>query len=449
MALMGPKDFETAVRLVGTFGPPDTLALGIEGRIRVEPGKEPGTEVIAVGGKIYLVVLGNELALSGRLVVVPGRSFEADVGLTLTPQLKIIGALRVDAKGVAIAGDVVWSGIGNSGGRFRTRTVFSTQGVLFEPFDLTLGGFGCRASLQLPGKSKDSAFTLGVGVSLPKAFSEHFKAGLKATANEIVTGEFNKTYGDLQNFIAAQNGFEASLRGLQTWLPGLCQGIINGIQSATTRKSVHAYMDRWAGRDLIKKGIVALAKATAPETAAQASAAPWIRKLTAVRDAARRPLDEGYQAQLQKALGELRQANEVIIRIAGIGKFPGIQVYRHAPVLNRQQSGWIDAAIRAIGALPEVSKARVGADDVLKRFPRKQQIMAQVRDGIDKGIDSAVPGLESVGFEYSAGSLSLANVTLSAVFIFDQKRIERSIVADLTRPDRTAKALAKAFADAF
>ena len=449
MALLGPRDFATAVRLVATFGPPGALALGIEGRIQVEPGKEAGAEIIAVGGKIYLVVLGKELALSGRLVVVPGRSFEADIGLTLTPQLRIVGTLRVDAKGVAIVGDVAWTGIGNSSGRFRTRTVFSKQGVLFEPFDLRLGGFGCRASLQLPGKSKGSAFTLGVGVSLPKSFSEDFKAGLKATANEIVTDEFNKAYGDLQSFIAAQNGFEASLRGLQDWLPGLCQGIINGINNATTRRSVHAYMDRWAGGNLIKKGVVAVAKATAPEKTAQASAAPWIRKLTAVRDAASRPLDQSYQARLQDTLRDLRRANEVIVRIASIGKFPGIQVYRHAPVLNGQQIGWIDAAIRAIGELPKVSSARVGADNILKRFPRKQQIMAQVRQGIDQGIDSAVPGLESVGFEYSAGPLSLTSVTLSAVFTFNQKRIQRSVAVDLTRPDRTAKALAKAFADAF
>jgi len=75
--------------------------------------------------------------------------------------------------------------------------------------------------------------------------------------------------------------------------------------------------------------------------------------------------------------------------------------------------------------------------------------MAQVRQGIDQGIESAVPDLESVGFEYSAGPLSLTSVTLSAVFTFNQKRIQRSVAVDLTRPDRTAKALAKAFADAF
>jgi hypothetical protein len=450
MALLGPKDFETGVRLVGSFGPKNMLALGIEGRIRVEPPSTVnGTEIITVGGKIYLIVLGKELALAGRLVVEPGKSFQADIGLTLTPQVKIVGTLRVDANGVAIIGHVAWMGIGSSSGQFATRTVFSKQGILFEPFDVTLGGFGCRASLRLPGSGKGSFFTVGVGVKLPKSFFNDFKAGLKDTANEIVGSEINKAFGDLENAIIAQKGFEASLRGLQSWLPGLCQGIINAINDATTKKSVHGYMDRWAGKNLFKKGAVAVAKLGAPEKVARNSAAPWIRKLTAVRDAARRPLDKNYQGRLQKALRDLRQSNVVIVRIGRIGKFPGIQVYKHSPVLNGQQIKLIDAAIIAIGELPKVSRTRVGAESILKRFPKKQVIMAQVREDINKGVDSAVPTVESVGFEYSAGRLTLTNVTLVTVFTFNQKRIQKSVTADLTRPDKTAKALARAFADAF
>jgi hypothetical protein len=168
-----------------------------------------------------------------------------------------------------------------------------------------------------------------------------------------------------------------------------------------------------------------------------------------VRDAARRPLDKNYQGRLQKALRDLRQSNVVIVRIGRIGKFPGIQVYKHSPVLNGQQIKLIDAAIIAIGELPKVSRTRVGAESILKRFPKKQVIMAQVREDINKGVDSAVPTVESVGFEYSAGRLTLTNVTLVTVFTFNQKRIQKSVTADLTRPDKTAKALARAFADAF
>jgi hypothetical protein len=458
-AMMGPHDFETAVRLQGRFGPKEALELGIEGRIRVEaPEDGTGAATIKVGGSTYLVVAGTRLGLAGEVVVSPGRSFEATVSMTLSDAIRIAGTLTVDGNGAGIEGHVVWSGLGTSSGSFATGVAFSRGGVLFRPFELQLGEFGCRASLQLPGTKAGELFTMGVAIDLPPQFSDNFKAGLKTTAKAVVTDKVSKAYSDLEAAIARVDSLQADLTGLQAWLPPLCKDISARIKAATTKKSVHSALDAWANQPAnwvtrqARKTIIAGVKKAGPEDRARDSAAPWIAKLAAVQAAASRPLDENYRARLQQSLRDLLKSNTIEVWVGGIPslKFPGLRVYRMSPVLNKGQIALINKAIAAIKDLPAANGARVKTADLIGRLPEKERVMEQIRRDIDRGIDAGIPGIRSVGFETSAGPVELTRLTISVAFTYGGKPpMQRDVTVDLTRPDRTAKALADAFAGAF
>ena len=88
VASLSHRDFETAVRLKGGFGPEGILELGIEGRIKVDvPDDSPTSTRVTVQGEIYLMVAMQKFALSGVLEVVTGKSFYAAIGLQLTNHL--------------------------------------------------------------------------------------------------------------------------------------------------------------------------------------------------------------------------------------------------------------------------------------------------------------------------------------------------------------------------
>jgi hypothetical protein len=450
MVLRGPSDFETGVRIRAGCGPERAIELDIEGRLRVErvPG-DPRAERVAVAGEFSLIVAGEKLRLGSELVVVPGHSLSGTVILQLTSHLTMAGTLTITASSVAIEGALGWSGIGSSSGDFTTRAVFSNDGVLFEPFDLRIGGFGCRAHVRLPGRNPGDVVAVGVDVHLPPSFPEAFRKSLVATAQEVVTDDVNRALDELQASIVAREGFEASLSGLQSWLPGLCNGIIKEITRATSKSAVFRAMDDWAGANLLKRAAVAAAKATSPQNSARQSATPWLDALAAARDAAARAVDEGYRERLKGALANLVKTNAISVRVGRIGDFPGVVVYTRRPVLDAGQRALIGRAIDAVDRLPEVSSRRIRADQVLARMPRRETLLAQVRRDIERGVSDAVPVMESVGFETSTGFFSSTAIALSLTLSYKGRRATIAMEADLTRPDRTIAAIADAFSSAF
>jgi hypothetical protein len=84
---------------------------------------------------------------------------------------------------------------------------------------------------------------------------------------------------------------------------------------------------------------------------------------------------------------------------------------------------------------------------LLDRAPR-EQLLAQLRDGIDKGMQ-AIPTVNSIGFEASAGFNARA-VNIAAAVSYKERDLDVSVPVDLTRTDQLPAAISsRAFADAY
>jgi hypothetical protein len=456
MALTGPHDFETAVRLRGGFGPDGALELGIEGRIRVEPAGEGRPPETRIAGLVFLSVAGTRLDLSAGLAVGPDH-FDTQIAASLGPGLALGGTLRVDGQGATIDGFVEWSGLGASGGRFETGAVFSADGVVFRPFDVRIGALGCRAILRLPGRAPGALFTMGVAIDLPPQVAAGFKTSLVEAADAIITDQVREAYRQIDLAVAHVHSLQMDLEGLRGWLPTLCQSIIDQITRAVSKASVERALDRWAAQEKnfiarqAREAVVSTVKATGPAGPAQDAAAPWIAKLKNVKEAAGHAADERYRDRLEAALRALLIDADIEIWTAAIKPigFPGVRVYRMSPVLEAGHVTLVRQAIAAIDRLPEAGGALVRTQEVVRQLPERQRVLAEVRRDIASGLDAGIPAIESVGFETSIGVLDLASLTVTVVFRHGGRPIERSHTLDLTRPDRIARSLADAFAAAF
>jgi hypothetical protein len=142
--------------------------------------------------------------------------------------------------------------------------------------------------------------------------------------------------------------------------------------------------------------------------------------------------------------GVIFEAVKIIVYV-GVGKVK-FKAYENKAVLTSDQIALIRKGIEYIGKLPEASKQQTHFQQLLDRVPR-EQLLAQVRDGIDKDIQ-AIPTVISIGFEASAGfNASAVNVTVAVSY--NARNLNISIPADLTRPDQLPAAISKAFADAY
>ncbi|MCL6417295.1 hypothetical protein MIB92_16670 [Aestuariirhabdus sp. Z084] len=446
IALLGPGDFETALRLVGAFGPKDMLSLTIEGRIQTQLLAQ-GQVKVGVNGEVCLMILGQPFALGSTLEVIPGKSLYGDIRLRLSEYIQIKGSLQVNPDGARIAGQLCWSGIGGDSGQFETQTIFSKQGIEFVPVIVKIGGFNCTTVLKLPGTSPGALFSMGASLELPESFIDRFKAGLKATAKEVVSAETSAAYDRVIKLISSQQDLQASLTGLKAWLPPLCEQIIKEIKRATTQKKIYAAMDKWAGRNWFRKGAVAIAKQTNVRANANRSAAPWIKKLTTLKTVAGAPLDKRYRARLKTALEDLGKNNTIEVKVGRIGKFPGVRVYKRGPVINKTQLRKIQAGVRAIDALPTVSKDCISAQSVLHQLPKKEQLLADIQHSIEQGLEQGIPSIHSLGFDASAGLFVASNIILTIVIHHEDREIKCAIPADLTSPDKVALSISKALAD--
>jgi hypothetical protein len=455
MALLGPREFQTAVRVAGAFGPKNALSLAIEGCIDVQPDRaHPDTVAVVVAGRTTLTVLGQRLQSDSRVTVVPGVSLQGQVTFSLNDQLKVQGLLTINTQGVAIDGSVDWSGIAGQRFHVGSRAAFSKDGVTFQPIAVTVGAFDATAALQVPGAAKGDLFSMRVAIDFHGSPVDAFKTSLVSVADEVVTKQVSDGYASVLQAIALQKSFEPSLRGLQQFVPGVCTAAIAAINKAVSQKSVYAVMDAWAAQGPLlgraaKEAAVAAAKLTGPEIAAQSAAKPWIDKMTAIRKAAAAPIEDtkGYRSGLQAALQHLKTPNTFEIRVAAIGSFPGVAVYQQ-PVLSATQLKMLDQFIAAVGSLQKACDTRFAAEQVLAAMPDKQRLLAQVRQNIKNGIDAEVPSVTSLSFDASAGLATLASVDLAATIVYAGTPTTYHLRASLSNPADLPAAIARAFAGA-
>ena len=311
----------------------------------------------------------------------------------------------------------------------------------FDAVKIDAGVFDAKAVLQFPGRS-GSGFSFWAGLDLPASFTEDFHKSLVHAADSEVSSAINDAYAQLEQVAKQIKTFEASLTGLQKWLPGLCRKIIGIINARTTDKAISKAMWNWAGGSLIRQGAVRLAGNQG--STARASAAPWIRKLQAVEKAAAQPIDQQYKAGLEKTLNDLIATNSITVTVSFAGySFP---VYQEEQVIPAERLKQIKAGIPYISKLPAASKQRASFQQILDQAPR-QQLLAEVRAGIQQGMQG-VPSVERVGFEASGGfTVNALNLTITVSY--KGHELDVQVPADLTQPQALPTAVAKAFADAY
>ena len=71
------------------------------------------------------------------------------------------------------------------------------------------------------------------------------------------------------------------------------------------------------------------------------------------------------------------------------------------------------SAIAAVDSLPAKSNLKISAERVYEKAVDKDNILGEVRSGIEQGVESAIPIIESVSFETSLGAVS-AELQVSA-----------------------------------
>ena len=445
MALTGPGNRQLAVRQTLQIGPEGLLAVRINGLVKTRRVRDDSDKVaVNVAGEIALQIARKTFALGGSLKVVPGELFEARIRLVLADDFWLQGTLKIDAGGLAISGTVVWDTPGRDRIEVRTSAVASADGLMFKPAELKVGDLSATMFLSLPGK-RNSLFNAGFELELPKGFSASFRKGLKSVANKAVGNEVSDGYNMLISAIKKKDSFEASLRGVRRNIPPVCAEVKRRIASKTSKRSVHAMMDSWAGKHVGRKLIVAGAKPFAPKEAREA-AEPWIDKLTAVQNAAKAKIDRRYRTNLKRALKALIRENVAEIRLGEFKGFPGILLYRHKPVLSKTQVKLVKQAIEAIDELPAATKQRLSAERVLKSMPKNQQVLADVRRSVDEGIDSGIPNIRSVRFEKSVRPLLPDDVALRVEIAYKGRVRVLSIAVNLMQAGKLPKQIAEAFA---
>lgn len=452
VALLGPRDFQTGLRLFGAFGPKNMISLEINGYIGMHPQvSDPESTEIIVKGGTALTLLGSTFSSESSITVVPGKSFNGEILFTFTDALKVKGTLSIDAHKAIIDGKIIWSSLAGSPVELGSSAEFSNKGLIFKPASVKIGGFDGQAFLQLPGRTKDQPYTFGVRVTLPKSAMDAFKNSLVDTANKYVSQAATDAFNDLQHAIASMGEIEVSLRGLKAFVPGLCAGIINGIKNSIKQRNIYKAMDDWAGGNYLKKAAVALAKKFGdPVGKANNSAKPWLTKLERVRKAAAADIEDSdaYRTWLRNALTELNdpKQNEVNIKVAGFKKFPGVTVYTFKPVLNSKNRNKITEAITVIGNLQVTSNTKVKAAKAFNSKELQQRVLAEVRQQIKDGMLSKIPTVDSVELGASADIVKLASASIDIAATYNKKTYDFRITADLTSPLDLPKQIANGFA---
>ena len=415
-----PAGVATVVRFAGSIG---LLEMVIEG----------GLGVSAEG--VWIELTSSPLVWDGRaLIEIQGRmevgpnGFRVLVGLALNERFAIAGEFFIGKDRMEIGGRLTWRYAGDQALSAAAKAIFSKEGVGIA-FQGHLYGCDCRFAGLLSARGELSC---RAEIVLAPTYQDALKnavIGIASDAEQGVNSALQDLERKIQDFV-----FEASLRGIRKTLPGLCDGIIRSIDSGINRG-----FRRWPSRKIFGRRVQLPGKSAALRSARR-SARPHQNRLRRLRDQARKQDDKRFRAGLKAALLDIINHNRLEIRVRYLGTF-----YRRN-LMNAKQIAQLRAAVEAVDLLPAKSNAKVAADAVYKKAVDRNEILGQVRSGIESGVEASVPRIEAVGFASGLGGLG-SSVEIFARLAFRGESREVTADFDLRDPIGSTTRIAAAFTD--
>ena len=426
----------TVVRFSGGIG-----ALGF----LIEGGLGAGSDGvwIELGGS-PLVVNGASLIESrGRMEVGPA-GWRVKVLFSPSLRFSLDGDWFIGPEAMEIGGALLWRYAEDRSLEGDTIARFSGDGAEMG-FGGTLFASEARIIARL---GSDGTAGAAMDLVIPTAFQEAFRGQLVGVADRA-EGAVATALSDLEAKIAALE-FEISLRGIRAGLPALCDRIIGEITSGIR----NAINSNWPSRF----GVTAPGRQAAID-AGLAQARPSIDRLARLRDAARQEDDAGLRAALRAALLDVIDNNHLTVRIP----FPSVRVtwtwlgprvrfperdrtIYSRDLMNASQIAQLRTGIEAVDAIPAREGPRVEAQQVYEKAVNRKAILADIRSGIESGVEANVPVIEAIGFSSSLELIETAPTVTARLRHQGEEKI-LSADFDLTDPVGSMESLARAFGD--
>ena len=306
-------------------------------------------------------------------------------------------------------------------------------------FDWRLAGLTGAVQIQVPGDGDKSLFSAGVLLQPDVQMQDTFTTGIKSLAKSVAESSVDKVYNALQDAIAQVKSLELSVKALRNWLPALCDTIIK-----TINDTINANTSGWK-----KPG-------RAP---AHAIAKPYINRLVALRDVAKKASDASIRTLLKAALQDIVDHNHLKI---GVG-IPSVRwkkgkwgipypVYYTRQItvfqrdlMNAEQLGQLRMAIKHIDQLPDKDGARISAQKLYDQLPPRDKLLGQINREISRGIADAVPRIEAIGFATSLQLLDISQLKVSVQYRRGNTLHTTSLTLNLADPLKATQQLIDAF----
>lgn len=385
--LLAAESELTAAALISSA--PEESRLYMEGRYRLgasEFGKKIGIDT------------GDLLRVDGRLradqtgLLVYGKS---DAGSSLGP-IATTGELAVEMQIPAQQPDNSYLQVS---GKFRFAGA-GTDGVArIDPNGVAVGG-------KLTGTTLDMSLQAGITSAVKSPAMVYGNLSVPAALQPDFQGEIQRfaasVRADLDSKLSAyekateQFEVELSLRGMRTIVPSVTDAVIREID-----RTIPAQINsRWPRTETLFGTIEAPGKNTAIRYASE-RAEPYRDRLRNLKRQMQAGDSDAARAALERAIREILDNPRIVVtyRVPVVNRTITIVDETYVSSSLRSQ---LNAALAGVRALPEASERKMRASEAWERAP-KREILMKTADAIEKGISSAIPRVEAIGFRFPLG----------------------------------------------
>jgi hypothetical protein len=425
IALTGGGGFETAFRFaLLAFD----LSVQIGGRVRVDERRA------SVDGSLRLTFQDRILIEFGGMIAVSESGLDAGVRLQLTSALRLDGVLSIGKAGVALQGGISWRYGGSNDLAGAGRIAFTREGLTLTCVG-SIYGASARLEAQATGQTAGSWLSARIEIELPdflRQFDELLNADIAKARNRL-----DEAASELTGALDRLGEVDLNVDSLRRTVVTIVDTALREMNQRIGRLPTAVY--RTIKVPLLGKRRIRVPGVN-PRREAQDKSAAYAKRLDALKTAAATSDRGGLAAAIAAALDELVKNRSFTVRGHTITVISDGLIDQARTVCDNIRV-WVER-------LPErEGGARIAQDRIDELKNGVAGTFTSIGAAIESGTSSAIPRIESIGFESNLELVSQSDQRIHVRLTREGKTETYSAGLDFENPARAATDVYTAFAD--